>query len=287
MNKQKSLGAALVLQLLLYCIYSVIMYLTRSLGDTAAGILSCILYAAVLALPILLYIKLTKTDMLKLMYTGNERTHSLPNLILMLVFAFAMTVTAVNLFSMATEALLGAPALAEQMGVSDFILLFIRNVLFAAILEELLFRGVVFNALDGKLRIQKILLSALLFALMHCSLRSFLYAFAAGVVIAYFTLKTNSVLFGAALHFAQNLCTFVFSVMKQKLSVSAFKTVSDISFWSLLAIAAIGAFTAVIFELKHKTIAPATDKTAKTATFFRPEVIAYILASAIITIFNH
>ena len=198
MNTQtsKALGISMLCQLLMYCIYSFTTTLCAPLGKIVFGIIDCLLYAAVFAFPLLVYLKTRRTSLLKLLLidkgNSNERTCNRENHGLLLVFGFAMTVTAVNLASMSTDAVyslfgVAKPAV-KSMNAEELIYLFIRNVILAAIFEELLFRGAVLDAAEDAGRVKKILLSALLFALMHCSLHSFFYAFAAGAVIAYFSM---------------------------------------------------------------------------------------------------
>ncbi len=279
-------------ELILYCIYSLIMMLTsKHLDSVWATALSSLLACAVFFLPVLIYTKTASVSFSELLYPNgrhaNDRTHSASNTLITFVFALAMTVSAVNVLSLATDAvfeLLGAP-LAKQSALkgAELITLFIRNVLVAAVFEELLLRGAVLNATRGMSDIKRVLISALFFALIHCNLRSFFYAFGAGAVIAYFTLKANSVIFGITLHFSQNCVTFLFVLLAQMLKKNTYALISAICFITLLTVAIAGAIFTVHHEQKRRLSAPAIRENDNSGLPACAELIAFTLAAALIT----
>lgn len=73
-----------------------------------------------------------------------------------------------------------------------------------AILEESLFRGVLFNKNLDINNGKKILLSAFFFALMHLDPQQFLYTFAAGLIFAYLMCITRSIYAPMLAHFTLN-----------------------------------------------------------------------------------
>ncbi len=107
---------------------------------------------------------------------------------------------------------------ASQEGLYDylpqsFILGALVLAVTPAICEEMFFRGYVFAALEGRLRIvTAILLNATLFGAFHMSLAKFLPTAFLGGVMAYLGYKTRSILPGMILHFINNFfsCTVIF-----------------------------------------------------------------------------
>ena len=77
-----------------------------------------------------------------------------------------------------------------------------------AICEELIFRGVIFNGLKrGIGSIWAIILSSLLFALIHKNINKFIYPFIMGSVFAILMNKTNNLIYPILMHFFNNFTT--------------------------------------------------------------------------------
>ncbi len=88
--------------------------------------------------------------------------------------------------------------------------LFFMLVIAAPLLEEILFRGII---LDGFLKnykpAQGILISALMFAVIHGNLAQGIGAFAIGIILGWLYWKTNSLSLCMALHAINNLTGFI------------------------------------------------------------------------------
>ena len=288
-TKRKPLGITMLCELILYCIYSIIMTnVAKHVSPLALAILSCTLATVWLIIPVFIYLRLTKAKFTELLILTNDRTRKPSKSIITFIFALSITVSAVNVISLASEwafSVFGMQSSAiSSSNVSELVFLFIRNVLIAAVFEEILMRGVVLNATKGAADGKRVFISALLFALIHCNLHSFFYAFAAGAVIAYFTLKMNSVIFGIALHLCQNGITFAFTVLSQKIQKSAFDTFSAICFFVFLAIACIGILFTALNEHKMRSVAPKNTNLIKIREFFSAELIAFTVAASLITV---
>lgn len=108
------------------------------------------------------------------------------------------------------------PSAAVSYAYTDpisMILTFVSAVAVPAFLEEYLYRELFCRELTVHGNLFAIISSALLFGLMHFSYYSFPYAFICGLVIGFVYLKTGSVKYTVALHFAQNLFSYVLSVI--------------------------------------------------------------------------
>ena len=80
----------------------------------------------------------------------------------------------------------------------------LRHALFPAVFEEMLFRYVPIRFLGGRSKRTAITVSSVMFALVHMSFFRIPYAFVAGLIFAYMTVITGSVLPSMLLHFANN-----------------------------------------------------------------------------------
>ncbi len=84
------------------------------------------------------------------------------------------------------------------------VLAFITSALIPAFAEEFLFRGAIFSALMPYGKTPAIIISALLFGLMHQNIEQLLYTTAAGLVLAFVVCETGSIWCGVLIHFFNN-----------------------------------------------------------------------------------
>ena len=74
-----------------------------------------------------------------------------------------------------------------------------------AIEEELIFRGIIFNGLRSRFKdYQAMLISALMFAVMHANLQQFVYPFLLGIIMAWIVMRTGSLVSSMIVHFTNN-----------------------------------------------------------------------------------
>ena len=96
------------------------------------------------------------------------------------------------------------PELIAPDGGPALLMYIISLTIIPAVLEELVFRGVVMQSLrrfgDGF----ALVVSAILFGLIHGNLIQFIPAFLAGIAIGYFVMRTGSILTGILIHLANN-----------------------------------------------------------------------------------
>ncbi len=98
----------------------------------------------------------------------------------------------------------------QQTTASFFpISLLVSSVVMAPLFEELVFRGLILNALQQKTNgLIAIILSSLLFAAIHWSWPEFLSLFVIGMIYALMTLKSNSIVPALLAHITHNALTF-------------------------------------------------------------------------------
>ena len=98
-----------------------------------------------------------------------------------------------------------------------------------AILEELIFRGVIFNGYKKLGSIKAILISSALFALIHGSLQQLLFPFLFGLILSFTAYKTGSVIAPMIIHFMNNATVVVLNYLN-------FNFVIDLPTWAFVLI---------------------------------------------------
>ncbi len=85
------------------------------------------------------------------------------------------------------------------------LLMIISTSIVAPIFEEVIYRGIILEQLNRRYgAIKAIIISSLLFGLMHLNLHQGINGFFLGIVLGFIYIKTNSLLLSMFLHFANN-----------------------------------------------------------------------------------
>ncbi len=129
------------------------------------------------------------------------------------------TVAVLYVFGFITDGILfvsdtlGLPVMYYEPPMPDtplrIFLYFISSVILPAFVEEMIFRGYILHLLLPYGKTFAILVSAVLFGVMHLYLPQTLYATAAGILIGYFVVRAESVWIGILIHAVNNLFSFV------------------------------------------------------------------------------
>lgn len=114
----------------------------------------------------------------------------------------------INLLDLGIYKMSGINPSGLSINLSNFGM-FIVGVLFyaliPAVVEEFLFRGVIFVGLKNKYgAIFSVIVGALLFALVHLSIYQFVYQFVLGVVLCLVVYFTGSIFYSMVVHFVNN-----------------------------------------------------------------------------------
>ncbi len=102
------------------------------------------------------------------------------------------------------------PVMGEIMTPTETLplIIFLLNIcILAPVVEEVVFRGVIMNTLRRFGDCFALLISSLLFALVHMNLVQIPNAFIMGLVIGYFTMYSGSIWTGIGIHILNNLLT--------------------------------------------------------------------------------
>lgn len=190
-------------------LYTVIMAMFGSIGSgllytvDESGFLSLASSQLLLVLPTVLYICRWRIPVKDFLRIGR-----LPilNILLLVLFSFSIIpfLNFLNVFSMLFARNVIANTASQiisnqSLAVSLFVIAFLPGAM-----EEAVYRGAFYNEYR-KVSLRKgLLLSALLFALMHLNLNQFIYAFAMGLIFPLLVEANNSILASLLVHFIIN-----------------------------------------------------------------------------------
>lgn len=159
-----------------------------------------------------------------------------------------------NLFSFLQSSSSQVSAVTKsETGFLGFLLSAIEVAVVPAFFEEFAFRGVTLGLLrrsmsDGA----AIILSAVMFGMMHGNIEQIPFAFCMGVVFAYVTVITDSLFPAMAAHFANNLSSVVLSAISSGAGPAATAMIYALNFIITSAIAILG-FAMIANKAKEKS----------------------------------
>lgn len=145
------------------------------------------------------------------------------------------------------------------------VLYFLSTVILPAFVEELAFRGFVLHLLLPYGKVFAVITSGVLFGLMHGYLPQLLFASAAGILIGYFVVRSDSLWIGVFIHLTTNLMSFLFDMAYQFLPEEVY---------SLLSIALEGAiylaaFAGILVLYRHFAEENGTQPLESASTYTR------------------
>lgn len=153
-----------------------------------------------------------------------------------------------------------------------------------AIVEEIVFRGMILNGLRTKFNdYASIALSALMFALMHGSVQQLIYPFLLGLILGWIKLRTNSIIPCMIVHFTNNFLTLLLTYL---LGTEALKL--PVEWWSIILAIVLACLVFVIvylldrFVFKHQSKTTVEKKEGKMSLF----LWVSLALSGVIFLFN-
>ncbi|HAJ77508.1 MAG TPA: hypothetical protein DCO89_00370 [Clostridiales bacterium] len=131
--------------------------------------------------------------------------------------------------------------------------------LLPAICEELIFRGIITNGLKKYGTITAVVLSAVLFALMHQNLQQLIYQLFLGGVMAFVVIKAGSIIYTMILHFFNNFTILLLAHLSNEAAIDYsdpkyaeyYSNAWNIIWPILLVIATIGATIGLLFLINY------------------------------------
>lgn len=204
-NMALSLFSAVILYFVHVCVSDI------SFGSVIASRLVSTVFAALrLLVPAFVFLRMQKRSGFEKMVIEKPFDRSPAPSIRITFVAFALVFVFGVFYSMAF------PDAGSAYSFDDPVLAvitLISAVIVPAFLEEYLYRELFCRELTVYGHLFAIIGSALFFGLMHFSYYSFPYAFICGLVIGFVYLKTGSVKYTVALHLANNLLSYILSIV--------------------------------------------------------------------------
>ena len=120
-----------------------------------------------------------------------------------------------------------------------------------AVMEEFIFRGVIFNGLEKKSFWFACLVSSLCFTIVHLSIYSLIYPFVMGIIFCLILRKTGSILYTMIAHFCNNLIVIIINYIRVVKGVD-FGVLNVNTWWGglLVSVVAILAFVTIYLIIK-------------------------------------
>ncbi len=179
-----------------------------------------IFYLLCFLLPAILYRIICRSDEREPMGFLGAPTKKAPLIIMAViavVFAFAqlnaMLVSSFDFY----EYMQSVSSSDGRMSIVDFLLMTFTTALVPAICEEVLFRCTILSSLAPYGKSFAVIMSAILFGLMHQNPAQILYTTAAGIALGYAFIKTRSFLCVFLIHFLNNFLSVIQSLLLSNL----------------------------------------------------------------------
>ena len=258
--------------------------LSPAVCEIATDLLYAVIYLITFGTPILLFKRFTRSSF-------EEKLNRTPGKdAVLVIFVSVAAIYAASVFGTIFTApfdAIGFDVFDADVGMTvtpaTVFLKLVMMVVIPAILEETLFRGLIMRSLAPYGKTQAIMLSALLFALMHQNPKQFLYAFAGGIVIGYFVLERGSLLLGMLIHGINNLVSLISLVVYNSCTENVYIAFSA-SLQFVVFCGALVALPMLIIGAKKKE-AKKKEEAAKCNPFTSPLLIVYFLISILYVVY--
>lgn len=194
---------------------------------------------------------------------------------------FAASFTAIFLFGLAYSLIFPSKSSAVPDTSLERILSAVLLIALPAFLEEYLMRRMIAGKLAVYNRSAAMIISALLFALMHFSAEKFPYTFVCGLILGATYLKTGSFVIVMAVHFLNNLTAYASGVL------SAFCTARTCNIVTLAFAAACLAVTLIMMPRLMRALKKESAQDAETGAteMLSPVFFLYVISAMVHQIF--
>lgn len=196
--------------------YLLLIYIVRLIPADILNInIRLILPELIMLVPAFLYVTVLKPDNLGQI---NFSSPSLTNVIKIILFTFCVLPFITILNSISTIFVENHAANTMSYLTSNPLWL---NILFTALIpaicEEYLFRGLLFHGYKRRNPLKAILMSSLLFGLIHMNVNQFIYAFVMGCILCMLVYATGTVISSMIAHFIFNGINVVLSYYSENI----------------------------------------------------------------------
>ena len=133
----------------------------------------------------------------------------------------------------------------------EVLLFYVTVAVLPALVEEFAFRGVILKIMRKHSDSMAILVSGVMFGLMHGNFTQIPFALVVGLILAFITVKTNSLIPAILIHFLNNGLSVTFTLLYTNTNLS--ETIIDIiNIVIMIAISVAGIIAFSILAHKHK-----------------------------------
>lgn len=176
---------------------------------------SLLLSQLLILVPTFIYFILTKTNPIKLI---RWKRIDLPTIfmVILLTFLTMPLITFINALSMLFSQN-NVVALTEKMTTNPFMVNLLLMAIIPAISEEFVFRGVLFHTYRKDSVLYGVVISGVVFGLMHLNFNQFSYAFVLGIIFALIIEATGSIYATIIAHFIINGNSVVWMTISDKI----------------------------------------------------------------------
>ena len=178
-------------------------------------LIALIFSVARLYVPILIFSRMQKISGAEQINMPKDESLSLKNKITLSFAAFAFIFSSGMIYSAAFPS---AASSFTDRNVFSALITVIGSAVLPALFEELLYRKLFCTELMLHGSVFAAIISALLFGLAHFSFHTFPYAFICGLVLAFVYIKTGSIKYTVAIHFANNFCGYICAYISTKMN---------------------------------------------------------------------
>lgn len=175
----------------------------------------------------------------------------------------------------------------------QIIIFFAYTTVIPAFSEELLFRGTICKNLEVYGKGTAVLISAVLFSLMHTNVEQVLYSFVAGLLFGLIYVESGSIVYPMIIHFINNALSSVGTILISccpQGTYSTYISYRDVVIWTLTFISLIGYLIYILKKGKiiNKLVMKPDENgnevlplsaNEKAAGFFAPSMIMFVLYS--------
>lgn len=240
-------------------IFSRILGMVKNIPDAVYLILECIVYFLSFLLPVILFNKMNKYSQ-KEIYEPKESDKKSPlyaTLLIGMGLVAILCASFVNYFLLecfTDYADFSSQYLwyVELKHPYQIVIYVISYAIIPAFVEELLFRGTICRSLTVYGKGTAIVISAVLFALMHTNVEQLLYTFVAGLFFAWIYVETKSIIFPILLHFLNNFISVLGEILYQNCTSMVYNLYVSLSNIFILLFGLICCVAFLAYIKKHK-----------------------------------
>ncbi len=237
-----------------YFLHLIIMIIARDfIGAGNENYMLCQIIADLVTIPVIYFLIYRKSRNIFRAYDPDSKTRIIDIAVIIVMFALIsfglnnVIVMSPLVDMSAGYAQANAGFYGSMLGIE-----LVGSGILAPVLEELVFRGIVYGSLRKLLGVwQSVVISALIFAAVHFNIVQFTYAFIVGIVLA-ITMEYIGNVYGAVIgHMTAN----IFAVLRTELNLFKNLTDKSVTAWAVsLVILAAGVLLLVRWQKQHSNL---------------------------------